>query len=108
MSEHPSLIELKSIVENSNLESRKLNLSKWIKKHLHYIEKTQYVVNKSVMSSDERDFIWECVTKQCLDELLDNNIITTKSTNTSFTGKLVTLGNYNGKLKEDKKDSEKT
>ncbi len=107
MREHPAVLELYHIIQEEDLELRKESFKKWKESWLTYIEKTQYVVNKSVMSSEDTDFTWYKVAEMCAEELIDEDISTNTFTNNSFTCEIYALRSQNGKLKKNTKGTKK-
>jgi hypothetical protein len=99
MKDYKALKELEKIIEIDD-NSRKVLFDKWKDEYLFEVEKTQYVVNRSTLSLDERDFTWELVASKCGIELLDCNILDTESTNNSFSATCLVLRSNNGKLKK--------
>jgi hypothetical protein len=107
MKEHPAVLELLHIIQEETLELREKSLETWKESWLAHIEKTQYVVNKSVMSSDDTDFTWYKVAEMCAEELIDENISVNTTTNNSFSCEIVALRSRGGKLKESTKGTKK-
>jgi hypothetical protein len=107
MKEHPAVLELHHIIQEENLELREESLKDWIATWLAHVEKTQYVVNKSVMSSDDTDFTWYKVAEMCAEELIDENISINTTTNNSFSCEVYALRSRSGKLKENTKGIKK-
>lgn len=108
MSIHPAILELQSIVQEESLESRKKSLKEWQSKWLTYTEKTQYVVNKSVMNSEDTDFTWYKLAELCAESLIDENISINTTTNNSFSCGIYALRSPNGELEEGKESTKKT
>lgn len=100
MKDYKVLKELEKIILETNGIDRKIRFDEWKDEYLFEVEKTQYVVNRSTLSTNDRDFVWELVASQCGIELLDSNILDTESTNNSFSATCLVLRSNNGKLKK--------
>lgn len=107
MNNHPAVLELLSIIQEQDSELREKAFKDWKDSWLVYVEKTQHVINKSVMSSDDTDFTWYKVAEMCAEELIDENISTNTTTNNSFSCGVYALRSRNAELKKNKKDTKK-
>ena len=105
---HEALNELFQIVKESQEDLRVDQLKEWENKWIYYTESTQYVVNKSVLNTEEIDFVWNKVVEKCAEDLLENRIVDSNTTNNSFTCKVWALRKPNAKLKESPKNVKKT
>jgi hypothetical protein len=106
MSEPLSILE--EIVSVSSLDTRRLLLSQWIKDWVVSVEKTQHVVNKSVLNSEEVDFVWYTLAQICAEELIDTNTAKTTSTNREFTCSFLALRSTCGKVQEDPENTKRS
>lgn len=104
---HPAITELFTIISINSTEERKKLLDQWIIDWLYYTEKSQTVVNKSVLTSEELDFVWYHIASLCGEDLIDSNITENSSSNTEFNCKLVALRSSNGKLKKNPESNKK-
>ena len=107
MKQHPAVLELYQIIQEENLELRETLFKEWKANWIACVEKTQYVVNKSVMSTDDTDFTWYKVAEMCAEELIDENISINTTTNNSFSCEVYALRSSSGKLKENTKGLKK-
>lgn len=104
---HPALEDLLLLIQESRLELREVLLEEWKKKWVYNTEQTQYVVNKSVLTSDEIDFVWYKVAQSCAEDLMDSKITENSTTNTSFTCRVWALRSPYAELKENTKSNKK-
>lgn len=104
---HEALSELFLIINEPKLEIRKALLEAWEEKWIHYTEKTQYVINKSILNSEELDFVWYKVAQMCAEDLIDSNITKNSTTNTSFSCELWSLRSPYAKFQKNTKDLKK-
>lgn len=105
---HPALIELFSIISEPDRESRETFLETWTAKWVHVTEKTQYVVNKSCLNTDEIDFVWYRVAAMCAEDLMENQVTENETTNNSFSCRIFALRSPDGKLEKNKKSFKKS
>lgn len=108
MKNHPGIEKLLEISKDNDSLSREKKLKQWINTWIVEVDHTQSVINKSVLSTEEIDFVWNWVSNQCVEKLLDDNIADTSSNNTSFTAKIVALRSPNAKFKENPTNNKKT
>lgn len=92
-SQKDALTELFEIIEIKGSDERLVAFEQWKKDWIYEIEKTQYVINKSTMGSEEVDFAWYWVAKLCGEALMDEQLFKTHSTNNTFTASLTGLRN---------------
>lgn len=104
---HQALEELKLIIREPSREIREALTEAWEKKWIYYTEQTQYVVNKSILKSDEIDFVWYKVAQMCAENLMDNSITKNTSTNTSFSCELWSLRSPYAELEKNTKHLKK-
>jgi hypothetical protein len=97
---HPALRELLDIIKEPDQSNREQLLESWKNSWLHLEEVTQYVINNSVLSTEEKDFVWYKVAQTCSENLIEKDITENTVTNTSYNCKLLALRSPNGKLKE--------
>ena len=100
--------ELEDLILDDNLDTRKMLLTNWIRDWVVSVEHTQHVVNKSLLNSNEIDFVWYKVAQLCAEDLIDNQVTDNSTTNNSFTCSILALRSLNGKLKEDTKSNKAT
>lgn len=105
---HPALKILDQIIQEPDMDKRNQLYAAWQKEWIEYVDNEQNVINKSTLSSEETDFIWYHIAKQCADELIEKNIANLESTNTKFSSSLVALRSKNAKLQENTKSNKKT
>jgi hypothetical protein len=103
-----ALKELASLVEEKDSNTRKDLLSTWVDQWVVSVEETQHVINKSILKSEEIDFVWYTVAQRCGEQLIDNQISENTTTNTSFTCSFLAIRSPNGKLKENTKGNKET
>jgi len=103
-----ALKELASLVNEEDVNTRKSLLQAWVDQWIVTVEETQHIVNKSILNSEEIDFIWYKVAQSCGETLIDGQISSNTTTNNSFTCSFQALRSPNGKLKEDTKGNKKT
>lgn len=104
---HEALNELKLIIKENSLEIRQALVEAWEKKWIYHTKQTQYVINKSILNTEEIDFVWYKVAQMCAEDLMDNNITLNESSNTSFSCELWSLRSPHAKLKENTKHLKK-
>lgn len=105
--DHPALKELMELIKEPNLEERESFLKEWKDKWMIYTENTQHVVNKSILDSEDTDFVWYKVAEMCALDLIENDISINTTTNNSFSCGIYALRSPVGKLKENKKGNRK-
>lgn len=105
---HKALEELLLIVREPREELREILLYEWEQKWIHYTEKIQYVINKSALNLEETDYVWYKVAQDCAEDLMENNVVDTSTTNTSFKCGMWSLRSPYAKLKENSKNTKKS
>jgi len=104
---HDALIELKLIIKETDIKVREALVEAWEEKWIYYTKNTQYVINRSVLNSEEIDFVWYKVSQMCAEDMMDNNVTLNKSTNNSFSCETWALRSPYAKLEKNTKYSKK-
>jgi hypothetical protein len=104
---HEAIQDLSLIIKESREELREALLKAWEEKWIYHTEKTQYVLNKSILNSEETDFVWYKLAELCAHDLIEQNVVDTNTTNTSFSCEILALRRPNGKLEENQKSLKK-
>lgn len=105
---HEALKELSLIIKESREHLRETLLQEWIQKWVYCTEQTQYVINKSILNTEEIDFVWYKIAEQCAEDLIEHQIAESNSTNNTFTCKVWALRKPYAKFKEDSKNRKKS
>ena len=105
---HPALEQLNLIMKEPREELREALLEEWQSKWVYYTENTQYVLNKSILRSDEVDFVWYKVAQDCAEDLMEDGITENHTTNTSFSCRVWAIRSPYAKLKENTKSDKET
>ena len=98
ISKIPALKDLFDIINCDNKLERECRFFAWKNKWVTSIEKSQLVLNRSTMSSEDHDFTCEYLTRLCVEELLEKNIVNITTTQNSYTAKIMVI--KNGKLEK--------
>lgn len=104
---HQAIQDLFLIIKESRHEIREALLKAWEDKWIYHTKQTQLVLNKSLLNTEEIDFVWSRVAQLCVEDLFNNNITNNTSTNTSFSCELWSLRSHNAKFQESTKDTKK-
>lgn len=78
------IMELEHIIAKSSYIERDLLLQDWIKKHVSEVEVSQTVVNRSVMTSEAKDFVWYNLATHLGQKVIDDNLGCSESDNNEF------------------------
>lgn len=105
---HEAIQELFLIIKEDKYEIRQALIKAWEEKWIYHTKKEQYVLNKSILNSEEIDFVWYKLAELCAYELMENGIIDTNTTNNSFSCDILALRRPYGKLKKNKEKLKKT
>ena len=104
---HQALEELFLINKESRQELREVLLNEWVQKWVYHSKQTQHVLNKSILNSNELDFVWYKVAEMCSIDLMDNGITRNSTTNNSFTCETWALRSPYAELEKNKKNTKK-
>lgn len=87
------LTELRFIASAEDFNTRIELLEHWIDKNIVTIEQHQYILNRSNLSTSDRDLIIENLAKNCVEELVSTGIVELSQEKTLYSVKLVALKN---------------